>query len=138
MASAPAPTRISLTALEKAAGSLERALAEPPSEIARDATIQRFEYTFELAWKVLNRFLAEERGPSVVGDMTKRDLFRLGAKLGFITDPEAWFLYLSARNRTSHTYNERVAEEVFALARGFALDVAALLAACRRVQGVNP
>lgn len=44
-----------LETLERALATLEEALAQPFSVIVRDAAIQRFEYTFELAWKLFRK-----------------------------------------------------------------------------------
>lgn len=44
--------KIDYTSLENAIKSLEKALSRiPKNDIERDGVIQRFEYTFELAWK---------------------------------------------------------------------------------------
>lgn len=44
-----------LKTTEQALATLESALAEPFTIIVRDAIIQRFECTFELAWKLLRK-----------------------------------------------------------------------------------
>ena len=47
---------LSINPLENAVKSLERSLKQEKNEFTRDSTIQRFEYTFELAWKTLKRY----------------------------------------------------------------------------------
>jgi hypothetical protein len=58
------PVRIDLTSLEKALESLKRGVVrsrdDPADEELRDAVIQRFEYTYELSWKMLKRILETE------------------------------------------------------------------------------
>jgi len=51
-----------LTPLTKAVASLELALVQPKNEFVRDAVIQRFEYTYELCWKMLRRYLISDIG----------------------------------------------------------------------------
>lgn len=83
---------IILNPAQKALASLAKAIEQPKNEFTRDAAIQRFEYSFELTWKVLKRYLA------TTGDAPEfniKNLFREAAKRG-----------LKARNLTSHTYNE--------------------------------
>lgn len=53
-----------LTPFANALAVLNTALMQPKDEFTRDATILRFEYTYELAWKSLKRYLAEETGSS--------------------------------------------------------------------------
>ena len=48
------------TDLKKSLAKLEQAIAEPESELIRDATIQRFEFTFELSWKLMATLLQEQ------------------------------------------------------------------------------
>lgn len=45
--------RLRLAAFGSALGRLEAALAQPKNEWTRDSAIQRFEFTFELAWKAV-------------------------------------------------------------------------------------
>ena len=109
--------KVDLTVIKAALGSLDDALDPPPrNDRERDGAIQRFEYTFELAWKVGKRVL-EELG---IASQSPRSVIRDLAQQGLIDDAEAWLGYLTARNRTSHIYKKSVAEEVFAVTGPFA------------------
>lgn len=111
-----------LTPLQKAVASLELALQQPKDEFIRDAVIQRFEYTYELCWKMLRRKLIEDLGESEVVMLSRRELFRLAADYGLIADSTHWITYHKARNETSHVYDEAKAEEVFQVAGQFLPD----------------
>lgn len=76
----------------------------PEKIVLRDGVIQRFEFTFELSWKMLKRYL-EEFGLEKVDGLNNRDLFRVGFEQGLLDDPEAWFHYLKMRNQSSHIYD---------------------------------
>ena len=86
--------------------------------VLRDGVIQRFEFTFELSWKMLKRYL-EEFGLEKVDSLNNRDLFRVGFEQGLLDAPAAWFHYLKMRNQTSHIYDADKAAAVFASARDF-------------------
>jgi nucleotidyltransferase substrate binding protein (TIGR01987 family) len=104
---------LKLDELKKALGRLKEALAIQKSDIVRDSVIQRFEFTVELSWKVLQRYLKS----SGVGELlTPKNVFREAAKLGMVKDPEAWIRFVDARNLSNHTYKESLAEEVYAIA----------------------
>ncbi len=125
--------QLDLTPLRNALASLERGLARrrksPADEEVRDACIQRFEYCFELSWKMLKRQIEAEQGNTAeVDGYSKRTLFRVAAERGLISSPEPWFVYLVQRNKTSHAYDARVAMEVAAVLEEFAVDVQSLLA----------
>lgn len=96
--------------LARAVKRLADALAQPKNEFIRDSAIQRFEFTFELTWKVLKRYLAvlgvEARSP--------RDAIRGAFEQGLIPDDPAWLGMIELRNLTSYTYDEKVAERIFA------------------------
>ena len=100
---------IDISALLKAQLTFQEALKEADSPLTRDGTIQRFEYTFELAWKTLKRVL-KYNGVTV---NSPRDTIRAAAKETYIDSPEEWFAFLEYRNNTVHTYNQDVAEEIF-------------------------
>ncbi|MDP2962600.1 MAG: nucleotidyltransferase substrate binding protein [Sulfurimicrobium sp.] len=118
---------IILSPLNKALSSLQAALAQPKNEFVRDAVIQRFEYTYELAWKMLKRHLGESEGAAAIDPLSRKDLFRMGGERGIIENVEAWLAYHRARNETSHTYDESKAEQVYDVARQFAGDAEKLL-----------
>ena len=125
--------RLILTSLEQAVSSLEKALAHPQAtdafeeELHRDAVIQRFEYTYELCWKMLKRSLEAMNGKTETDDLfSRKDLYRRAHEAGLIHDPVLWFEYHLARNKTSHTYDAQKAEEVFVVAQRFAQDARSL------------
>jgi nucleotidyltransferase substrate binding protein (TIGR01987 family) len=107
-----------------ALASLDKALAQPKNEFTRDAVIQRFEYTFELCWKTLRRYLEKETNTQ---EYNLKDLFRAAGKQGLINSVDAWFEYHKGRNLTTHTYHEKTAEETYEIAKKFALDARQLL-----------
>lgn len=83
---------------------------EPDNAYIYDATIQRFEFTYELAWKLMKAVL-EYKGLSDV--RTPRDTFKEAFQAGMINDGEGWIQMLTDRNITSHTYNEEDALEIY-------------------------
>jgi nucleotidyltransferase substrate binding protein (TIGR01987 family) len=124
---------LELTPFRNALASLERGLARRHAHLAdeevRDACIQRFEYCFELSWKMLKRQIEMELGNAAeVDGYSKRTLFRVAAERGLVSSPEAWFVYLVQRNKTSHAYDARVATEVASVLEEFLRDARALLA----------
>lgn len=75
-----------------------------------DGTIQRFEFTIELAWKLLKEYLSYEK----LGDFNSpRATVKESYKQGIISDGETWLDMLDDRNLTSHTYDEETAEEIY-------------------------
>lgn len=125
--------KLDFSSYEKAIHSLKRVLdrsrSVPEDEDIRDACIQRFEYTYELAFKMLKRQLEQEL-PSreELDQLPFKEVIRVGAERGLIAAPERWFDYRNKRNITSHTYDEAKAREVFSVLSDFAADAADLLA----------
>lgn len=93
----------------------EAALLPSERSIHKDATIQRFEFTFELAWKMMQT-LVHESTKEVYGP---KQVIREAAKLGLIDDPVQWFEFLTMRNLSVHTYKEDLAQEVYIRAKEF-------------------
>jgi nucleotidyltransferase substrate binding protein (TIGR01987 family) len=128
--------------LANAINSLNRALTRatnaPEDEELRDACILRFEYTFELSWKMLKRQLEQELpSPTEVDGYSYRQLFRIGAERGLVQNVEAWFDYRELRNITSHTYDEAKAARVFNTLPAFAGHAEELLARLQESSGKN-
>jgi nucleotidyltransferase substrate binding protein (TIGR01987 family) len=133
--------KLDLSSLRKAVESLERTLAvandksfmsglsDDQKDTIRAGVIQNFEFTYELCWKFMKRWLEINLGSAHVEGVSRRQLFRLAAESRLIGDVDEWMEYHDARNETSHTYNEGTAEDVFGTARDFLADAARLLKA---------
>ncbi|NBC33164.1 MAG: nucleotidyltransferase [Alphaproteobacteria bacterium] len=101
-----------LTTAGDALATLEALVDLPsPSEIERDAAIQRFEYTFEAVWKAAQAVLAGEGLASNSPKATVRHC----RSLGLLGDGEAVqaMAALGDRNLTTRTYNRRLAAEIY-------------------------
>lgn len=125
-------TQIILTSLENAYSSFKIAFEahqkKPKDLLLRDATIQRFEYTYELAVKLLKRQLDQlSHNPSEIDKMGYRDQIRVAAQKGLISNPEIWFIFREMRNRTSHTYDESQANKIAEIFPDFATIIFELL-----------
>lgn len=66
--------------------------------------IQHFEFTYELCWKTMKRWIEMNVSIVEVDGVTRRELFRQAAENRLIEDVEQWMRYHTARNITSHTY----------------------------------
>lgn len=108
---------LNIRSFDKALLSLTRAIARhrlsPQDEEVRDAVIQRFEYCYELSWKMLKRQLEMDLANSAAADaMSFKELIREGFERGYIERPEDWFYFRERRNEVSHTYSEEKAIKV--------------------------
>jgi nucleotidyltransferase substrate binding protein (TIGR01987 family) len=97
---------------QHALGTLEAILKEPFSAIVRDASIQRFEYTFETVWKLLKAHLLQRQGIDVGAP---KACFREALKAGLLSQGQAeqGLVMTDDRNLTSHTYIEAIAAIVY-------------------------
>ena len=95
--------RISI--LGQALTRLDEALDRPEDPIVRDACIQRFEFTFEMAWKAVQAQAMAEGLECV----SPRDCFRTAFQLGLVEHDTRGMAMVEDRNRTAHTYDEKAA-----------------------------
>lgn len=97
----------------KAFSQLEEAINENgnnPPDIIKEGIIHRFEFTHELAWKMLNDFLEYEGYQNITGSRTAiKEAFRLG----IITNGQTWMDMIESRNKTVHTYDEVILKSEF-------------------------
>jgi nucleotidyltransferase substrate binding protein (TIGR01987 family) len=119
--------RQELSQLEKAILSLEqlharvsdKAFIAAQDEVIRlglqAGLIQNFEFTYELCWKAIKRWLENNVNPEAVDGVTRRELFRLAAENRLIEDVDEWMVYHAARNQTAHLYDSALAEETISL-----------------------
>ena len=99
-----------LTNLQKALNRFKEALQEPESAIVMDATIQRFEFSYELMWKTLKNFLEDIHGIRVV---SPRQVFKEAYRLSLIEQEDLFLEMIHSRNLLSHTYNEELANDIY-------------------------
>lgn len=108
-----------------AAGRLLEAATLPESDIVRDAVIQRFQFSFELIWKALKRYL-ERQGHECGGPRpTLKKAFAEGL-IATTDEADIWLKMLEDRNLTSHAYDEALANRIY---RHIVRDYASLLGA---------
>lgn len=98
--------------LKRALKKLNESVKRDPSkdDIVIDATIQRFEFTYELSWKLMKIYLEFNGNLEVT---SPRKAIKEAFKEGIISEGEIWLQMLQDRNRTSHTYDEECALEIF-------------------------
>jgi nucleotidyltransferase substrate binding protein (TIGR01987 family) len=85
-------------------------IKEVLEEIIKEGLIQRFEYTYEMAWNVMKDY-ALYQGNSEVGG--SRDAIRYAFSTNLIKNGEMWMDMMKSRIKTSHTYNEETANEIY-------------------------
>lgn len=85
-------------------------LEQEKSDIIRDASIKRFEYTFDLAWKLLKVYLKEQEGSQC---RSPKSCFRQAYEVGLIDYDEFWLQLTDLRNRAVHTYEEEFADSLY-------------------------
>ena len=136
----PDKSRQNLTQLEKAITSLAQ-LHERVSDqkfmTAQDQVvrfglqaglIQNLEFTYELCWKAMKRWLENNISPEAADGVSRHELFRLAAENRLIEDVDEWMTYHEARNQTSHRYDSVLAEEVLKVMADFTRAAQRLLA----------
>ncbi len=74
------------------------------SDLEKEGVVQRFEYTFELAWKTIKDYL--EYTGIVLEQITPRQVIKQAFAAKIITDGTQWIEMLGHRNLMSHTYNK--------------------------------
>jgi nucleotidyltransferase substrate binding protein (TIGR01987 family) len=79
-------------------------------EMIKEGLIQRFEYTHELAWNVMKDYATYQGNPDVGGS---RDATREAFHLKLVSDGKLWMEMIGSRNKTSHTYNEEIVDEIY-------------------------
>ena len=102
-----------ITAAENALRALEEVMAIlKPSAIERDAAIKRFELAFDATWKAAKEFLFVHEGTDVG---SPKGVIRSCREIGMFDENEAVHALqmVDDRNLTAHTYNERLAIEIY-------------------------
>ena len=93
----------------KSLSRFEEILKEDKTVANRDSAINRFEITFELAWKSLKKFLQTQG----IVCRSPKSCFQEGFKLDLIRDDFLWIKMMEDRNLTAHTYDEKTADQIY-------------------------
>lgn len=129
---------LDLESLKKGVCSLEAAIqvadsekvslfSEAEKKVIKAGVIQNFEFTYELCWKYMRRWLEINIGRAYGEGVPRRELFRMARENHLVGDVDRWMGYHQARNDTSHTYNSIKADEIFLAARAFLSDAKSFL-----------
>jgi len=73
------------------------------SQLEKEGIIQRFEYTFELAWKVLKDKM--ENDGLILDQVSPKAVIKQAFAAKYIDSPETWLRMMGDRNLMSHTYD---------------------------------
>lgn len=103
--------RKALTRLSQAVRIMSNKLAfnTEIDDLLKEGMIQRFEYTHELAWKVMKDYAEYQGYTDIRGS---RDAIRRAFEMKLIDD-KRWMESIESRNLTSHNYNDEVASEIY-------------------------
>lgn len=122
---------LDFSSLANAIGQLEKSIAFAHSDMARqnddlfeqlrNSVIQCFEFTYELSWKMLKRYLeVTAANPDDIDSSSFQNLIRIGNEQGLLrSDWLRWKIYRQARTNSSHTYDADKAEKVYEIAPDF-------------------
>ena len=100
---------------KKSLARLAEILKEEKTAITRDAAIQRFEFTVELAWKSTQHFLRDQK----IICRSPKECLQESFKFGLVQDDPLWIKMIDDRNLAAHTYNEQVADEIYGRLSGY-------------------
>ena len=90
--------------------ALEERGLEQMSELEKEGLIQRFEYSYELAWKTMKDYL-EEQG-TIINPVTPRNVIKEAFSAQIIADGQVWVDMMLHRNLLAHTYDFSKVKEV--------------------------
>ncbi len=90
---------------------LKEAMLEEPTAIIIDGTIQRYEFTFELAWKIMKDYL--EYNGFVDGLSSPRNIIQLAFQNKIIKNGDIWIQMMLDKNLLSHLYDEEKSREIY-------------------------
>ena len=97
--------------LDNAIKSLKEGLSQEADDLRIDGVLQRFEFTFELAWKCIKDYLEIQGIVSSIG--SPREIIQLAYKHNIIDDGEKWIEMMLSRNNLSHMYDKNVSRNIY-------------------------
>ena len=95
---------------KKAVMRLEEILKLPKNDVIRDSAVKRFEFSFDLGWKLMRVYLREEKG---IDCSSPKDGIRAAYRHGFIDYDQEWLEMTDWRNEIVHAYGEEYADRLY-------------------------
>ena len=95
----------------KALERLKEAILQAPTDIIIDGTLQRYEFTFELAWKTMKDYL--EYNGIIDSVATPRAIIQSAFQSKIIKNGEMWIQMMLDRNSLSHLYDEEKSRTIY-------------------------
>jgi len=80
------------------------------SQLEKEGIIQRFEFTLELAWKILKDKM--ESDGLLLDKISPKSVIREAFQAKYISNVESWLKMISDRNLMSHTYDFETFEAI--------------------------
>ena len=117
--------RISIKSLISTGNFLAEIIQNARNDYEKAGAIQAFEVCYELAKNIIRKVLLL-RAQEV--HVTPKEIFRLAEAEGLILDSEVWFDFAKKRNKTSHTYDGEIAEEILSSLPDFLRELNLLIA----------
>jgi nucleotidyltransferase substrate binding protein (TIGR01987 family) len=109
--------------LIKAQAVFERFRSNMKDDQDQAGAVQAFEFCYELAWKLMKRYLAHQGVEAV----SPKDTFRKAALARIIDDPEVWFDFQEKRNLTAHTYEQENLDAIITVFDSFSVELNTIL-----------
>jgi len=100
-----------LKALARLQFAVELSLERPLSDLEQQGLIQAFEFTHQLAWKVMKDYFVYQGNADITGS---RDAVREAFAVQLVEDGQGWMDMIKSRIHSSHTYNQDTADAVTA------------------------
>ncbi len=100
--------------------ALETRPMEKLSDLEQEGVVQRFEYTYELAWKTMKDYL-EESGVNI-SPVTPRQVIKEAYAAKILDNGQVWIDMMLHRNILSHTYDFSRFKEVLRAVVDYYLD----------------
>jgi len=110
---------LDLSKILKAQAVFERFRKNLHGEQNQAGAAQAFEFCYELAWKIMKRFLATQGIEAV----SPKDTFRKAALAKIIDDPEVWFDFQEKRNLTVYIYEQKSLDAIIDIFEPFSAEL---------------
>lgn len=96
-------------ALQRLKEAITEFSGENVSDVVRDGLIQRFEFTYELAWKATRDYLVVQ---GIVDKNWPKSVIKEAFTQGLIESELTWLEMIDDRNKTTHLYSQEEADRI--------------------------